>query len=94
MSFTDQEPFKVTEEHLGRNWGGRGLELFRCYLCGHKFVIGNTVRWIFTNSHPQLPPGNPFVCESCDGDDVQKRMAEQHAEAKSDKWWYYRERER
>lgn len=89
MSFTDQKPFTVIQEDMERNWCGRWLEVFRCYLCGHKFKLGDTVRWVFTNFISGLPPGNPFVCGDCNGDNVLEKMKSRHANAKSGKYWYY-----
>ena len=67
MPFTDQKQFIVTEEQTHLDWaGGKDGKYFRCYLCGHKFVEGDKVRWQYTNDI-EGAGGNPIVCELCDG---------------------------
>ena len=70
MSFTDREPFTVTAEHLGANWGGRGRAAFRCGLCMHDFEAGDIARWVYV---PRQAP-NIFACEACDGPDAAERF--------------------
>jgi len=65
MSFTDGKPWIATEKDCKLNWGGH--QCFCCYLCGHRFRPGDTVRWQFTNNIKGAG-GNPLVCASCDGD--------------------------
>lgn len=94
MSFTDQKPFKVTAEDIKKPWsGGINGEYFRCGLCGHRFQVGDTARWQYTNNIPGAG-GNPMVCERCDGtkDQVAEKWMQMHAEAKGRMWWFCRQR--
>ena len=92
MSFTDQKPFIVTEEICNSRWsGGARGKYFRCNLCGHRFVLGDVVRWIYSN-HVKGAGGNPLVCGKCDGPNSEvitkwKKLTE---EFKSDKFWWFR----
>ena len=87
MSFTDQKPRQATEKDLKARWGGRpNGELFRCYLCGHKFQVGDTWRWVYAKVFH-----NFLVCERCDGPDVHKRWAE-HIKILKEKYWFIMER--
>lgn len=72
MSFTDQKPRIATEDECKANWGGvKNGKKFRCYLCAHKFVVGDVWRWVYGDS-----VGNFMVCEKCDGPDaIQKYHA-------------------
>lgn len=65
MSFTDRQPFIVTEVQMKLRWGGG----FWCKLCGHKFVTGDRVRWVYANGTKDQRTGNFFVCNLCDGND-------------------------
>ncbi len=91
-SFTNGKPRVATAEDLKRPWGGvRDGSRFRCYLCGHRFKVGDTYRWQFTNSINDAASGNPFVCESCDGPDVIARWTAHCADFERDsggKWWW------
>lgn len=69
MSFTDQKPFEVTADDLRRRWGSG----FKCKLCGHEFVLGDTVRWVYANGTPGAQCGNFLVCFGCDGENVLQR---------------------
>ncbi|MDE2470790.1 MAG: hypothetical protein KGL35_19105 [Bradyrhizobium sp.] len=75
MSFTDEKSFTVTPHHCEITWGGG----FMCGLCGHKFVAGDVARWVVTNDRNDCP-GNPLVCQKCDGPDVIDRWAAMWAE--------------
>jgi len=90
MSFTDGKPFIATEKHLQTNWlcGKRG-EYFRCFICGHKFQVGDTVRWQYTNNITGAS-GNPLVCSNCDGPNVIAKWKELCDLWKSDKMWFFR----
>jgi len=80
MGFTDQQPHTVTAKDLVTPWGGgKNGKYFRCYLCGHKFKLGDVFRWVFSNRGP----GNFMVCESCDGEDVIDRWAALYEEFKA-----------
>jgi formate-dependent nitrite reductase cytochrome c552 subunit len=88
MSFTDQKSFVVTEKDLTALWGGyRDGRSFRCFLCGHFFGIGDTARWVYTNSTPGAH-GNPFVCSKCDGPDVMDRIIALNRDARRLLWWF------
>ena len=68
MSFTDQQQRIATAEDCKLPWSG-SQKRFRCGLCGHKFVIGDKWRFVFTNSKDiDCPGGNPLVCGQCDSD--------------------------
>lgn len=71
MSFTDQKQRIATEKECN-NWGGNteSAKRFRCYLCGHKFIVGDKWRWIYSASKGLY---NFIVCEKCDGPDVLDR---------------------
>jgi len=92
MSFTDQKPFIATEQQVAANWGGgKDGQYFRCGLCGHRFEVGDVVRWQYTNDVPGAY-GNPLVCQKCDGsrDEVVARWAKMHKEADGRMWWFCR----
>lgn len=89
MSFTDGKPFIVTDADCHKRWGGgRDGKFFRCYLCGHKFVEGDVVRWQYTNDTDA--GGNPMVCEKCDGtrEEILAKWEAMHAEANGRMWWF------
>lgn len=70
-------PTPVTEKHLKLPWSGNPKN-FRCHLCGHRFVVGDTFRMVFTNgmktaTGERRAGGNPLVCEVCDGPDEEVR---------------------
>jgi hypothetical protein len=88
VSFTDGKPFTVTEEDIHKPWsGGANGKYFRCGLCGHKFVSGETARWQFTNNIPGAG-GNPLVCSACDTPDVIEKWKQMHVDAKTKFWWF------
>lgn len=82
MSFTDQQPQIATEEDVKGNWG----KLFRCYLCGHKFIPGDVWRWVHA-THVQHY--NFITCKACDGPDVLDRWVAISKEAEQRFWWLY-----
>lgn len=85
MSFTDQKPRKVTEGHLNARWGGYGDgRKFRCYLCGHRFELGDIWRWVSSNKY-----SNFLTCEKCDCPDVLDKWHERIEEAKTKFWWLW-----
>jgi hypothetical protein len=96
MSFTDGKPHVVTHEDLTRPWSGHtDGSHFRCYLCGHRFKVGDVFRWQFTNN-VKGAGGNPFVCERCDGPDVVGRWKAMREEWERDcggKWWWFVDQE-
>lgn len=92
MSFTDGKPFVATEENCKAMWScGKNGKYFRCYLCGHKFIPGDIVRWQFTNNVPGAG-GNPLVCEKCDGtpEEVIEKWKKMNEEVKEKFWWFSR----
>ena len=87
MSFTDQQFRTATEEHVKARWGGvPDGKRFRCYLCGHKFQVGDEWRWVMGRKF-----GNLMVCRDCDGDDVLDRWHKANEELKTRFWWHYEE---
>ena len=99
MSFTDQKPRRATEEDLKARWNGNGPgEDFRCYLCGHKFKVGDIWRWVYGDCKNFKDPVsgktwgvcNFKICESCDGDDVLDRWVQANEEAHRRFWWLLR----
>ena len=91
MSFTDGKPVTVTEEHLKIRWGGRDPSKcpFRCYMCGNKFEVGGTFRFVYSNG-VEGAGGNPLVCADCDGPnwDVVERWKAMRHEARTKFWWF------
>lgn len=84
-SFTNQKPRVATEKDLHLDWaGGKKDKYFRCYLCGHKFEVGDVWRWVYSLNHNVI---NFLVCEHCDGPDVMERWVEQNKEAARRFWW-------
>lgn len=76
MGFTDQKPRVATAEDVKAPWSGiEGGKRFYCYLCGHKFQVGDTWRWVYAGKEHLC---NLIVCSSCDGEDVLERWV---------KWW-------
>ncbi|MDB6104090.1 MAG: hypothetical protein JWO52_4089 [Gammaproteobacteria bacterium] len=87
--WTSGKPFVATERHCKLRWGcGKPGELFRCFSCGHKFVPGDVVRWVFTNDIPGAG-GNPFVCASCDAPNEQL-AADIIARRNANRNWWFR----
>jgi len=87
-SWTSQKPQIATEEQTKLPWaGGRPGERFRCYLCGHRFEVGDYWRFVLGGD----VCGNLMVCETCDGDDVRERFAAMREEFRTRFWWFTRE---
>jgi len=87
--FTDQKPRIVSEEELEAPWGGdKPGERFRCWLCGHKFELGEYWRWVFGGNH-EPPLANFMVCMKCDDENVIDHFAAATEEAKERFWWLY-----
>jgi len=85
--FTDQKPFKVTEDDVHAEWsGGKDGKYFRCGLCGYKFKEGDVCRWVYMNSTPESHYGNFFTCEACDGPDIRERRVAWENEACTRFW--------
>jgi len=88
------KPQIATEKHCNALWSG-SKKNFRCYVCGHKFKVGDT--WRFVPVYEQKPlkyRGIPnfLVCQSCDGEDeeITKALYERVQEAKK-LWWLFRD---
>lgn len=75
-SFTNQKPRTATAEDIKAPWRGyKNGKHFRCWLCGHKFQIGDYWRWI-AGGPKQL--NNIIVCKKCDtgNDDCLEKFKE------------------
>ena len=88
MSFTDQKPRIATEQDVTAPWAGaKNGKYFRCYLCGHKFKVGDQYRFVFGQTL-----GNFMVCQDCDSEDIMQKWASHHAEwekLRNGKFWYF-----
>lgn len=93
MSFTDQKPRIATEKDVCANWScGKNGEFFRCYLCGHKFQVGDYWRWVYNNTSSydgkqKVNYGNFIVCKECDGEDILGKWEKANIELKERFWW-------
>ena len=85
MSFTDQKPRKATEQQV-TSWGGRFEhgKRFRCYLCGHRFKVGEYWRCV---TGTKVGLSNFIVCELCDGPDVLSEWQRRNKELEKRFWW-------
>ena len=92
MSFMDGKPLVATEKHC-KSWGGsrENGSKFRCYLCGHKFVVGDVWRFQYVNDIKGAY-GNPLVCENCDEghEKTRKKWVKLCKQYESDKFWWFR----
>lgn len=92
MSFTDGKPRIVTETECNARWSfGKPGEFFRCAFCGHKFIVGDSWRFLYTNDIPEAG-GNPLVCKDCDAPDkeLRERWKAMCEEFKTRFWWFAR----
>lgn len=90
MSFTNGIARTATDKDLAQRWlGGKPGEYFRCAMCGYRFSVGDTWRFVFTNDIPGAS-GNPLVCNNCDGPDVRERWKGLCDEWRADKFWFFR----
>lgn len=84
----DGELHVVTEDDCHRPWAGqRDGYRFRCYMCGHKFVAGDSVRFLILSGAPNLMVGG-----CCNSDDVVDRWRARCAEIKrlaEGEWWWH-----
>ena len=88
--FTDQKPRIATESDLKASWsGGKNGKYFRCYLCGHTFILGDYWRWVYANGK-DMPGINFIVCKECDGPDVLERWADHKKHIEQVGWWFLR----
>jgi len=84
-SFVDQKPRVATEKDVQAKWGPRESgDGFRCYMCGHRFEVGDVWRWVYAVSRSCI---NFLVCEKCDGENVLDRWVMQNEEAGQRFWW-------
>jgi hypothetical protein len=95
MSFTDQKPFTVSKKDLDARWNcGPASESLKCAWCGHTFQLGDTARWVYTNSEPHTDHiyGNPFICSSCDGprEEILEKLREMSLAARTKYWFFLR----
>ncbi len=66
MSFVDRKPWVVTQEDVKKSWNSvPNGKAFKCSLCNHRFIVGDTARWECTNDVPGAG-GNPLICFDCD----------------------------
>lgn len=94
-SFTNGLRRIATERDCATKWGGDAPGVrFRCYLCGHKFAVGDGWRWqycgeTYTSTERGKAYGaiNFLVCDACDGPDVVRRWLDRNAEFHSAKFW-------
>lgn len=83
----DGKPKPATEEQCKAAWGGgKNGKWFRCFLCGHKFKVGDIWRFV--------PGGkwcNFLVCEKCDGpnEELRDRWGKMNKEARDGKYWWF-----
>lgn len=90
--FRNQQPWTVAQDDIKVSWsGGKDGKYFRCGLCGHKFVVGDTCRWVYMNSTPTSKFGNFLVCSECDCSDVINRRLEWEKEAENKFWQLLRD---
>lgn len=98
MSFTDGKARIATAEDCKRDWGcAKNGANFRCYLCGHKFIPGDTWRFQYTGGDgftdekgKKWGVTNFMTCDKCDGPDVISRWVERVKEFYSSKFWAVR----
>ena len=87
--FTNQKPFMVTTSDVAARWSGvpDGLA-FRCGLCGYRFAIGDTARWVYAGGTEFL---SFFVCSSCEADppDALTKWKIANEEARQRFWWLF-----
>ena len=91
MSFTDQKARLATEADLQARWGGSTSgKRFRCYMCGHKFILGDVWRWVYGTD---CRYGNFIVCGKCNSsnEDVLEFRRKQEDEADTRFWWIMRD---
>ncbi len=84
------KPFVVSEGHVAVRWGGHPTwghqNRFRCFLCGHRFAVGDTARLV-RGGVLGLAGDNPLICSKCDGADVVERCRAHQNEGKERFWW-------
>jgi len=87
-NFTNQQPWIATEKDCDAPWSGyKHGKHFRCGLCGYKFKVGDTVRWVYAG---KVRHTNFLVCTECDGEDVlekRQKQYEEFQELKEGRFW-------
>lgn len=103
MSHIFGDSWTVTDKDTNARWNcGKPGELFRCAWCGHKFVVGDIARCVYTNGDGDDTRGiggNPFICQACDGprDAVLaslRALREEWMAAQQRFWWFARRGDR
>jgi len=92
MSFLDQKQRIATEEDLRLPWSGN-KDNFSCGFCGHKFKVGDTWRFVFTNdSKISGTAGNPLCCKECDdtNENLIKKLSDTYQEFMQGKFLRFR----
>ena len=92
--WTDEKPFEADEEFVA-SFKRVGKPLV-CFFCGKELVVGDSVRWVFTNTAEvgAAIHGNPFIhiydciaeekgCVGGDGPELIQRMKYRAAQAKA-----------
>ena len=86
MSFTDQKQRIATKQDVNAHWsGGCNGKNFRCYLCGHKFIIGDKWRWVYAGNAGLM---NFMTCAECDSEDVMDKWIEANKIVAMKYWWF------
>lgn len=94
LGWRSGHPFTATEQHVTAPWsGGENGKYFRCGLCGHRFQVGDVVRWVYMNSTSGSLFGNFLTCQACDGPDIVERRLAWQEEAKNRFWQLFRDME-
>jgi len=81
--FMNQRPRTTTVEDIETEWGGRKRS-HRCYLCGHRFKVGDVWRWVYSGGRGVI---NFVTCAPCDGKDVLDRFVAMNKELTERFWW-------
>jgi hypothetical protein len=81
----DQKSRIATEEDVPGSWNGyKDGRRFRCYICGHKFKIGDRWRFVYAGDKGYI---NFFVCEKCDCENIKEIWIQRNKELKEKFWW-------
>lgn len=91
------EFFIADEEMVKAPWFGMpNGEWFKCGFCGHKFKVGDKLRWIYTNDIPGAP-GNPLACMYCcytykqpQVEHLREVWKEMSEKVRKKYWWFVR----
>lgn len=82
MSFTDGKQRKATKKDCSSSWDGNKKN-FRCYICGHKFKVGDLWRFVYGLGKTI----NILVCDSCDNDNVLEDWINKEKQFNDEKNW-------